>query len=157
MQTLLHKGEGGFALSLLLMLNKRQRKLLRFVLLQPQNNLSPQLSHLGYYRLSSTCQPSPQQQDVFPPPLSRVEDGRGSQTMGLRPLCNHLRRKKSSKGRGSGPEKGAMGQKSRATIHSDPSHFPEFLVPPLNPSPFAKNCDPWFCGSASNSAPPSSD
>ena len=89
------------------------------------------LSHLGYYRLSSTCQPS-QQKMYFH--CQGHQDGRGSQTTiyGIEtPECNHPRRKNSSKGKArevGRRRKDGSRQNSRATIRSNPSPFPEFLV-----------------------------
>ena len=64
----------------------------------------------AYYQLLSTSEPK-----MCFQPVSRAADGSRSQTaiLGIETLCNHLGRKNSGKGRGSGAEKGQMGQKRR--------------------------------------------
>ena len=124
----------------------------------PKSTLCPGifLSSVTSTTISSRQPVNPPTEDVFPAPLPRAQDGRRSQTAiyGIEtPLCNHLRRK-NHKGKGSGTEKGETGQNDHPL-----QSFPGIPGPRLgpNPSQFAKNCDSWFCGSATNPAPASSD
>ena len=79
----------------------------------------------AYYQLLSTSELK-----MCFQPVSRAADGSRSQTaiLGIETLCNHLGCKKSgTRAEEEGRRKDRWDKKGDA-IHSDPSHFPEFLV-----------------------------
>ena len=87
----------------------------------------------------------------------RMEGAHKLPSMELRPPCVIIwGAKTTSKGKGSGTEKGETGQNDHPLQSLT---FPGIPGPRLgpNPSQFAKNCDSWFCGSATNPTPASSD